>query len=147
MKIYYISGIIVIVLIVAGYAYFKNNMVCPDSYGSGSYISRTELFRQVDKGITSWENFSTALKGLNENKIAFETYACGNTEYMVREGNAFKKVSKNSFQEFINPKTSDLVKIHQSGNSPYFVDDLSSGKKYFFSQQEGKYVLVEEKGI
>jgi hypothetical protein len=147
MKKYYVSGIIVMLLIVAGYTYLRNNTVCDDGYGSGNYVSRTELFQQVDKGITSWEKFSAMLKSLNENKIAFETYTCGDTDYMIKDGNTFKKVNKNSFQEFINQKTSDLVKIYQSGNSPYFVNDLSSGKKYYFSQKEGKYILVEEKEI
>ena len=149
MKKYYISGIIVIVLIAIGYVYLKNknNVFCPDSYGSGNYVSRTELFKQIDKGITSKENLAITLNGLNDNRIAFEIYACGNTDYMIRAGDAFKKVSENDFQKFINQKTSDLVKIHQSGNSPYFVDDLSSGKKYFFSQQEGKYILIEERRI
>jgi hypothetical protein len=147
MKKYYISGIVVIVLIIAGYAYLKNNMVCPDSYGSGRYVSRAELFQEVDKGITSSDNFSTMLGSLHENNIAFETYACGNTDYLIKDGDKFKEVSKSNFQEFINQKTSDLVKIHHSGNSPYFVDDLSSGKKYYFSQQDGKYILIEEKKI
>ncbi len=147
MKKYYISGIVIIILVVSFYAYLRNNVTCYDGYGSGQYFSRAEFFKKIDNGVTPQEDFSTMLKDLNDDKLAFENYRCGGTNYLIKNGNKFKEVSKINFQNFVNENSSGLVKIWQSGNSPYFVDDISTGKKYYFSIENGKYVLTERKQV
>lgn len=138
MKKYYISGIIVIVLVVGAYAYFKNGVLCVDGYGSGQYVTKSELISKLNSVGSGPNDLNIMVHGLDE--IALESYRCGDTNYSIKDGDKFKEVSQSDFQKFIDGK-SGLYKVTQSGNSPYIVKDLSTGDQYFIDQKNGKYVL------
>src|ERR1035437_8397879 len=143
MKKLYITLGIIIVVVIAGYAYLKNNITsCYDGNGSGSYVTRGEFITKLNSVGLGPNDLNVMVSGLN--KLAFESYNCERTDYMVRDGTGFKKVSQTDFHQFIAIQPADLVKVAQSGNSPYFVSDLVTGNNYFVGQKDGKYTLIEE---
>lgn len=144
MKKYYISGIIIIVLVIGAYVYFKNSVTCYDGYGSGRYFTKSELTSKLNFAGSGPNDLNIMVHELDE--IALESYRCGDTSYSIKDGYKFKKVSQSDFQKFVDSK-SELYKVTQSGNSPYFVEDLSTGNKYLIGQKDGRYALIEEKRI
>lgn len=141
MKKYYVSGIIIIVLVVGVYVYFENGVTCYDGYGSGRYVTKSELTAKLNSAGSEPNDLSTMFHELDE--IAIESYRCGDTSYSINDDDKFRKVSQSDFQKFVDGK-SGLYKVTQSGNSPYFVEDLTTGNKYFIDQKNGKYILSVE---
>lgn len=144
-KTYWIIGSIIVVLIIAIFL-FKSfyNPICYDGQGSAQYVSKAEF-------LTSLNNTSTE-RGihwdyLNLTSVATENFNCGDTTYSVKDGEKWTTVSKTKFNEYIdqNKDNLNLVRISQSGNSPFFINDLTTGSKYILGINETKLVLVPSK--
>jgi hypothetical protein len=71
-----------------------------------------------------------------------ESFRCGDTTYSIKNGEKWEKVSRSKFNEFIEQNRENTLKVHQSGNSPFFVNDLTDGKKYFIGNNESSYILI-----
>jgi len=76
-----------------------------------------------------------------------ESFKCGSTAYSIKDGEKWKKVSKGKFDEFVEKNKEDTLRIYQSGNSPFFVEDLTDGKKYSIGINESRYVLMPSRQI
>ncbi len=132
----FLAGIIILIVFAFKFLY---NPICYDGYGSARYVDKTELLSKLNSITTKkgvyWDN-------LNITSNAMESFRCGDTTYSIKEGEKWKEVSKSKFDIFIEQNKENKLRVHQSGNSPFFVDDLTDGKKYFIGINESRYVLM-----
>jgi uncharacterized protein YxeA len=149
-KNYWIVILVTVILIAGGFYYYKNfktiTPFCADGQGQSNYVSSKEFKTKLSTIGSSLEDLRTMIDGLN--KVAYQTQNCDEFKYyIIQNGSSYKEVSKADLENFVNSKSSELVKVSKDGNSPYFVDNLSANKRLIIVQKDGKYVLIPEEEI
>ena len=138
---YWILGIFVVIA-VAGVGYLINSYEqpeCLDGYGSAKYVDEGDFLAKLNNITTERDIHQDYL---NLTSVAMEGFRCGDTTYFIIADSNWKKVSKSKFDEYIQSKD-NLIRISQSGNSPYFVKDLETGKNYFIDKNGSTWQLIE----
>ncbi len=153
MKKLHLVSILFVVVLVAGLGmYFSSEETCRDGQGSTIYISKERLLKNIEStSVTEIDKYfipPTISAGYVAQR---STNSCGTAISKVTVDNGTEKeVSQNNFDKFIGDYNSGcsncLMQLHQSGNSPLFVEEFLSGNSYMLVNNNGTLILksIEE---
>ena len=128
-----ITGTILISIVTYGLYHSYITPECYDGYGGAQYVEK-ELFLKTQPS-------AQTLDFVRNIALAQEVYRCGDTTYLLKKNQGFIEVSSKEFNRFIEEKNvlTTLFKIYQSGNSPYFAEDIRTGIEYIIDQNDTGY--------
>ena len=142
-KKYLMMGIIVvIVVILALFIYINFGVQCYDGQGFTLYIPKETLLNNLENADTSQLRGNWIPQTIFTYTAKTATDSCGKivTRVIVENGKE-SKVSQKNFNKFVadyNAGCGDcLFKIHQSGGSPLFVQEISSGESFMIENVNG----------
>ena len=136
MGIKYVWGVVAGITIIAaiyGLYHAYTTPDCYDGYGGAHYVEKESFVKVLSSADT--------LDFIRNLSLAQEGYRCGDTTYLIKKNQEFIEVSNNEFSLFIEGKNASttLFKVYQSGNSPYFAEDIQTGIKYLINQNDTGY--------
>ncbi len=134
-----ITGTILISIVTYGLYHSYITPECYDGYGGAQYVEKESFVKALSSAQT--------LDFVRVISLAQEVYRCGETTYLLKKssrgvtGFTEVDVSRTEFNTFIESKNSSttLFKIYQSGNSPYFAEDIQTGIEYIINQNDTGY--------
>lgn len=146
-KKYLLIGSILVVLIVAVWLFFNLGITCRDGQGSTIYLPKNTLLKNLESATESEIGNYYISSVISTGYIAkTATNSCGKikTRVIVENGKE-KSVSQSNFDKFINNYNANcgscLFRLSQSGNSPLFVKEYSSGQSYMIESGKGALTL------
>jgi hypothetical protein len=147
-KKYLTIGIIVAVAIAFILFYFNFGVQCFDGQGFTLYIPKDTLMNNLANADTSQIRGNWIPETIFTYTAKTATNSCGKIiTRVIIENDKETKASQKNFDKFVadyNTQCSNcLFKVYQSGNSPLFVKEISSGKSFMVENINGTLTLKE----
>ena len=141
-KKYLTIGIIVVVAIIALFLYINFGVQCFDGQGFTLYIPKETLMNNLANADTSQIRGYWIPQTIFTYTAKTATNSCGKiVTRVIVENDKESKVSQKNFDKFVaeyNAECEDcLFKVYQSGNSPLFVKEISTGKSFMIENING----------
>lgn len=141
-KKYLTIGIIVAVVIVTMFFYLNFGVQCYDGQGFTLYIPKETLLNNLANADTSQIRGDWIPQTIFTYTAKTATNPCGKIiTRVIVENDKESKVSQKNFDKFVADSNVEcgncLFKLYQSGNSPLFVKEISSGKSFMIENMNG----------